>query len=225
MADTQVIGVIFDMDGVLVDSADAHFESWMLLAAERGVSVTREQFDATFGRQNRDIIPIVFGESRDREVAAMSDRKEELYRDLVRTRPPVVDGSVQLVRGLHDAGAMLAVGSSAPRANIDLILDCMGVSALISAVVSADDVTRGKPDPQVFAVCCERLGLPPARCVVVEDAPAGTQAGRAAGAKTVAVLIHHREAAFVGVDLAVPRLADLTVEDLVALADAPPKCR
>lgn len=218
LMDAGRVGVIFDMDGVLVDSADAHFESWRRMAQELGLKVTNAQFHATFGRQNRDIIPIVFGVTDEDSIQRMADRKEELYRELVRNQPPIVPGSVQLVHGLHRAGARLAVGSSAPRANIELILNAMGIAECISAVVSGDEATRGKPDPQVFSIACEALGIPPARCVVIEDAPAGVQAARAAGAKAVALLLHHPSEEFGLADRIVERLADLSVEQVLALA-------
>ncbi len=218
MDDPSRVGVIFDMDGVLIDSAEPHYQSWRLLGRECGCEVTRELFAATFGRQNRDIVPILFGEMPGERLSALSDRKEELYRELVRDDPPIVPGAIELVRGLSQAGAHLAVGSSGPPANIELVLNAMGVADLMSAVVTGDDVTRGKPDPQVFALACGRLGLLPARCVVIEDAPAGVQAARSAGTKTVAVMLHHPAEAFDGPDLVVGRLADLSVERLLSLA-------
>ena len=218
--DSPPFGVIFDMDGVLVDSADAHWESWRLLAQENRRTATREQFAATFGRQNRDIVPILLGEVSAAKMQALSDRKEALYRDLIRDHPPVVAGAVELIRSLFAAGATMAVGSSGPRANIDLVLAAMEVIDAISVVVSADDVTRGKPDPQVFQLAAERLGLPPGRCIVIEDAPAGVQAAKAAGARAVAVLIHHPRQAFPQADCLVDRLSDLSVQRLRAIASA-----
>jgi len=217
MAKASGIGVIFDMDGVLVDSARPHFTSWQQLAQEIGGRVTEQQFAATFGRQNQDIIPRLFGEVTPERLKSLGDRKEEIYRDLVRDDPPIVAGAVALVRALHDAGAALAVGSSGPLPNIELVLHAMAVRGLIEVIVSGDDVTRGKPDPQVFALVCERLGLAPDRCVVVEDAPVGVAAARAAGARSVAVLMHHRAEAFDGADRVVDRLADLTAAALLNL--------
>ena len=217
------IGVIFDMDGVLVDSAAPHFESWKLLAAECGGTVTRDQFAATFGRQNRDIVPILFGEVSEARMRELSDRKEELYRDLVRKNPPILPGAGELIRGLHQAGVRLAVGSSGPRENIDLVLEAMWLANRISVVVSGDDVTRGKPDPQVFLLCAERLGISAGRCIVVEDAPVGIEAARAAGARAVAVLTYHPLEAFDRLprdrrpDLVLERVADASVERLISL--------
>ncbi|MCH7839807.1 MAG: HAD family phosphatase [Planctomycetes bacterium] len=211
------IGVIFDMDGVLVDSAEAHFQSWQRLGRQQGVQLTQEQFSATFGRQNRDIIPLLFGEVSEPALREMADRKERIYRDLVRANPPIVDGAIDLVVSLHEAGAQLAVGSSGPRANIDLILEAMGVRDQVRVVVSSDDVSRGKPDPQVFSMACDRLGLPSRQCVVIEDAPSGVEAARAAGAHCVAVLMHHSRESLKRAHRVVEKLADLRVADLFSL--------
>lgn len=211
------IGVIFDMDGVLVDSAEAHFQSWQRLGRQQGVQLTQEQFSATFGRQNRDIIPLLFGEVSEPALREMADRKERIYRDLVRANPPIVEGAIDLVVSLHEAGAQLAVGSSGPRANIDLILEAMGVQDQVRVVVSSDDVSRGKPDPQVFSMACNRLGLPSRHCVVIEDAPSGVEAARAAGAHCVAVLMHHSRESLKRAHRIVEKIADLRVADLFSL--------
>ena len=211
------IGVIFDMDGVLVDSAEAHFQSWQRLGRQQGVQLTQEQFSATFGRQNRDIIPLLFGEVSEPALREMADRKERIYRDLVRANPPIVEGAIDLVVSLHEAGAQLAVGSSGPRANIDLILEAMGVRDQVRVVVSSDDVSRGKPDPQVFSMACDRLGLPSRQCVVIEDAPSGVEAARAAGAHCVAVLMHHSRESLKRAHRIVEKIADLRVADLFSL--------
>lgn len=212
------VGVIFDMDGVLIDSADAHFESWRRLGEELGTTVTRKQFEETFGRQNRDIIPIRFGVTDESRIAMLADRKEELYRDRVRSDPPIVDGAAKLVRGLDEGGAGLAVGSSGPRENIELILQLTGLAGYFDVIVSSDDVTRGKPDPQVFSMACDRLGLSPGECVVIEDAPAGVQAAKRAGCGCIGVMMHHDRRALRSADRVVERLADLQVEEVLAVA-------
>ena len=213
----EPIGVIFDMDGVLVDSAEPHLESWQLLAKENDRSVTREQFAATFGRQNNDIIPLLFGDVDAQRCAALADRKEEIYRDLVRRAPPIVKGAVDLIQALHERGVRLAVGSSGPSQNIELELDAMGVQELIPVVISGDDVQRGKPDPQVFSLACQGLGVEAVRCVVVEDAPAGIEAAMAAGTRTIAILMHHPAESFENADCIVDRLSDLTPDKIESL--------
>lgn len=212
------IGVIFDMDGVLVDSAQAHRESWKVLAEEIGIPFAKEDFDRTFGRQNRDIIPIALGIHEPDRVAELGDRKEAIYRDLVRAEPPIVAGAIQLVRELHGMGVKLAVGSSAPSENVKLIVDAMGLDHCFHALVTGDEVEKGKPDPEVFLRCARKLSCDPARCVVVEDAPAGVDAAVHAGAKVVAVLIHHTADAFADADRCVDRLSSLTAAELIELA-------
>src|ERR1043166_3998609 len=114
------LGVIFDMDGVLVDSYQPHLESWRRLASELGYSISDEQFDATFGRTSREIIRILFGpQHSDDEVRRLDARKEQLYRDAVRGRVPAMPGAIDLIRTLHDAGFKLAIGSSGPPENIN----------------------------------------------------------------------------------------------------------
>ena len=219
MNNSAPVGVIFDMDGVLVDSADAHYESWRLLGVENGREITRAQFDASFGRRNVEIIPLRFGEVAPDELRRLSERKEVLFQEIVERQVPAVPGAAELVRKLKEAGVRLAVGSSGPLLNIQIMLRGMGVLELFEQIVSAEDVTRGKPDPQVFALACARLGLPSERCVVIEDAPAGVEAARAAGTRVVAVQMHHSREAFAQADMIVERLADLQVADFIDLAN------
>ncbi len=212
-------GVIFDMDGVLVDSAPAHFESWQILAREERITIKREQFDGAIGRKSKDIIPLFFGPVSPDRLLDIDQRKEAIYRDLVRARVPAVEGAANLVAALAADGIPLAIGSAGPRPNIEMVLQAMGVARCFEAIVSGEDAARGKPDPQVFQLACGRLRLPPARCVVIEDATAGVAAARAAGTRVAAVMMHYDEPTLTeaGADLVVPRLRDLTVTRLKAL--------
>jgi len=215
------VGVIFDMDGVLVDSADAHLQSWKLLASEQGRAIDEKLFARTFGRTNADIVPLLFGGVSAAQIRTLADRKEELYRDLIRDDPPIVKGAIRLIGEMCEAGIRLGIGSSGPRANVELIRRALEAERRIPHIISGDDITRGKPDPEVFQKACAKLDLPSNRCVVIEDAPVGVQAAKSAGAYAVAVLMHHSAAAFPTADLLVRKLADLTVESVVALVDDP----
>ena len=177
------LAAIFDMDGVLVDSYRAHFESWRAVAVEEGLSVTEEEFATTFGRTSREIIAALWGEDRytPDEILALDDRKEAAFRDIVRDEFPAMSGAVELLEALAGARFALAVGSSGPPANIELVLDRLGCRHLFGATITGMDVTRGKPDPQVFLLAAEGLGIEPSRCAVVEDAPAGVAAANSAG--------------------------------------------
>jgi beta-phosphoglucomutase len=209
--------VIWDVDGTLVDTAELHFRAWVELCRDLGHDFTRAEFAATFGRRNPEIIRHLFGERFD--AAAIDElgyRKEELYKAAARQGVDLLPGVRSLLEGLQAAGFRQAIGSSAPRGNIDLIMEMTGTERFFEAISSAEDTQRGKPDPQVFLVAAEKLRVPPPRCVVMEDAVAGVQAARAGGMKCVGVTFvgHHPEEALrrAGADLVVKTLADLSVE-------------
>jgi len=181
------LGVIFDMDGVLVDTYGPHFESWRAVGLEEGLSVSEAEFAPTFGRTSREIIAALWPQRdySDDQIAALDDRKEAAFRRIVRARFPAMPGAIDLLHALADSGFALAVGSSGPPENIDLVLQRLGARRLFQAIVTGRDVTRGKPDPQVFLIASERLGIVPGRLAVVEDAPAGVAAANAAGMTSV----------------------------------------
>lgn len=179
--------VILDMDGVLVDTYHAHYRSWLAMAEPEGLSFTEAEFAPTFGRTSREIIAYFWGDGRysDKEIAALDDRKEAAFRRMIEADFPAMPGAGELLRELHHAGFALALGSSGPPENIDLVLKKLSAGGLFQAVVTGMDVTRGKPDPQVFLIAAERLEMPPVRCAVIEDAPAGVAAANAAGMASV----------------------------------------
>jgi HAD superfamily hydrolase (TIGR01509 family) len=210
-------GVIFDVDGVLVDSGPPHRESWYRLAREvhlpmsSDLRVRDEFFARTFGRTNKDTLEALFArELPEAEWRRLGDRKEELYREIVRGRVPAMPGAVELVEALAADGARLAVGSSGPRENIELCLDEMGIRERFDTVITGDCVTRGKPDPQVFLLAAEGLGLEPGRCVVIEDAVAGVEAAKRAGMRAVALTSSHPHESFPHADLVVDSLRELS---------------
>jgi beta-phosphoglucomutase len=204
------IGVIFDMDGVLVDSAAAHLQSWQTLARHRGIELTAQQFARTFGQRSSEIIAQHFGLTDPDEIRELDHEKEAIYRDLIRGRVPEMPGAVRLVRGLHAAGLRLAIGSSAPPENVALVLDELGIKPFIDVVVTGPDVERGKPDPQVFQIAAKRMSLAPSNCLVVEDAPAGIEAARRGGMHSIALTGSHNAAALNGADRVVESLSQIS---------------
>jgi beta-phosphoglucomutase len=182
--------VIFDMDGVLVDTYHAHYKSWLMMAEREGLHFTEAEFAVTFGRTSREIIAHFWGEGHynDAEIAALDAMKEAAFRELIADDFPAMPGAKELLAALHEYGFRLAVGSSGPPENVAMVLDRLDARHLFGAVVTGMDVTRGKPDPQVFLLAAERLGVPPSRCIVVEDARPGVQAAHAAGMKAVGLV-------------------------------------
>lgn len=181
--------VLWDMDGTLIDSEEFHWISWRDTLAKAGIAITRDQFLASFGRRNDSIIPQWLGASASPErIARIADAKEELYRDLVRKKGiPPLPGVAHWVHRLHEQGWLQAIASAAPRPNIDVVLDALGAAHCFQGIVSAEDVHRGKPDPEVYLAAASRVGASPARCIVVEDAAAGIEGARAAGMRSIGV--------------------------------------
>jgi beta-phosphoglucomutase len=210
---------IWDVDGTLVDTAELHFEAWQAVCREHSRDFTRADFAATFGQRNPEIIRKLFGKRfNDEEIAELGDRKEVLYRSAASKGVDLLPGVRSLVEDLHRDGFAQAIGSSAPHANLELILRLTGIARFFTAVIGSEDTQRGKPDPQVFLLSTQRLGVPPAQCVVFEDAVAGVQAARAGGMKCVAVRCvgHHPEAALrqAGADLVVETLEQVSARTI-----------
>ncbi len=213
--------VIFDVDGVLIDSSDAHFQSWTRLAAEHDVTLTRAQFKSTFGRQNRDIIPTLFDASPGNatvDVEALSETKERYYREIIGDHVNQLPGAAALVRECHAAGLRCAIGSSGHPKNIAIVLESLDIETCVSAVVTGQDVTVGKPDPQVFLIAAEKTGVQPDRCVVIEDAPAGIAAALAASMIAIGVTTEHAADRLAHAHLVVDRLDELSSDRIIALA-------
>jgi len=181
--------VLWDMDGTLIDSEEFHWISWRETLAREGISITREQFLSTFGQRNDSILPKWLGAEATRErIDRIGNAKEELYRDLIRRKGIArLPGVAEWVRRLHEQGWLQAVASAAPRANIDAIIEALSAKNNFQAIVSAEDVHRGKPDPEVYLLAASRLSAPPERCIVVEDAVAGVEGARRAGMRSIGV--------------------------------------
>ena len=181
--------VLWDMDGTLIDSAEFHWISWRNTLNDEGISITREQFLSSFGQRNDSILPQWLGTAATPErIEKIGNAKEELYRHLIR-RDGIspLPGVADWIRRLHKQGWLQAVASAAPRANIDAVLEALSAAHIFQAIVSAEDVQRGKPDPEVYLVAASRVGVPPERCIVVEDAVAGVEGARRAGMRSIGV--------------------------------------
>jgi beta-phosphoglucomutase len=215
--------IIWDVDGTLVDTAEQHFRAWARLAAEINLPFTRADFAATFGMRNPEIIRKLFDPNADAEKCrVLGERKEDLYRASVREEgTQLLPGVAALLAAFDGAGWPQAVGSSAPPGNLDLLLGLTDTRRYFAAVVTGDDVERGKPDPEVFLTAAEKLGVTPNRCVVFEDAVAGVEAAKAGNMKCVAVTFvgHHppEKLRAAGADLIVGSLAEVTVDQVSAL--------
>ena len=221
MAESELnnrMGVIFDLDGVLVDTGWAHKQSWYDLAEKEGFSMTDEFFYSTFGMQNYQIIPMLLGQNTPSEkVGRLSNWKERRYREIIAEKLAPAEGAKSLLIDLKKVSFLLAVGSSAPPANLELVLERTGLKDYFDAYVTGQDVTNGKPAPDTFLKAAEKLSLNPKRCVVVEDAVQGVEAGKAAGMLVVAVTTTRSRADLHRADIIVDSLAQLQARQFVDL--------
>ncbi len=187
------LGALFDWDGVVIDSSAQHEKSWELLAAETGKALPADHFKRGFGMKNEKIIPGILGWTDDAgEIHRLSLRKEALYREIIREEGITpLPGVSELLALLADHGVPCSVASSTHRENIEAVFDAIGLRERFSAVVTSEDVSHGKPDPEVFLESARRIDRDPAHCVVFEDAHVGIEAGLAAGARVIAVATTH----------------------------------
>lgn len=214
--------VVWDMDGVIVDSAEAHNASWAAMAVEFGFTYNAERdFQSIFGLHNTDIMGKLWNFTDPEQVSRMAERKEGHFRRSTRTLRPL-PGVLDLMVAMHEAGWRQAIGSSAPMENITLLVEATGIAPYIEAIASGDDVAHGKPNPEVFLLAFQRLGAEPRCGVVIEDAPAGIRAGVRAGAVTIGVTNTQTEETLLeaGADLVVSNLVGLTVDELERLIEA-----
>jgi beta-phosphoglucomutase len=203
-------GVIFDMDGVLIDSYRAHFLSWRKMLRNHGLDITEEQFAATFGQTNPDIFARFYPSVKKEQYPALAEEKEAAFREIISADFPEMDGASELIASLHEAGAALAIGSSGPPENLEAVLNALPGGMYFLATTNGSEIARGKPDPEVFLTTARKIGLPPERCVVVEDAPAGVTAGKAAGCAVIALTGTATRDRLPGADLVVDSLRELT---------------
>jgi beta-phosphoglucomutase len=219
--------VIFDMDGVLVDSEGAHLKSWVELARRDGLDATPEQFSALFGRRSQDIARAVWGAATsDERILELDAEKERIYREIVTGGIPLMPGCAAALQRLRDAGYTLAVGTSGPPENLQLVLDEGGIGPFFAAIVHGFDIKRGKPAPDCFLLAAERISTPPAQCVVIEDAPFGIQAGNAAGMPVIGFTGTHPIDALraAGAAVIIDHLDELTA-DLIASVSREPTAK
>jgi len=188
--------VLFDIDGVLVDSYEAHFVSWKKLAANYDRECTQEDFARGFGRTTREVLLDQWADMEldEARLTHLDDEKEDLYRQEIAENFPEMPGARALITHLAEHGWQMALGSSGPRENVDLAAEKLGVGDLLRATVSGNDVARGKPDPEVFLTAAARLETPPENCIVIEDAQPGIQAAQAGGMLAIGFVSRGRTA-------------------------------
>ena len=198
------------MDGVLVNNLECHVKAFQKVGEEQGVKLTAEQVRAVFGRSTVDMLSAMTGwRIGPEEGLKLDDRKEKIYRELARPvmREIMVPGLKKILDFYNKASLKIAVASSGPDENVNMVLEELEIRDYFSAVVTASHVRKGKPDPECFLLAARGMGIDPAECLVFEDSRSGIQAALAAGCRCVALATTHSRGEIKGLK------PDLIVED------------
>lgn len=206
----SVRAVLWDLDGTLVNSEEYHWQSWRDALAPEGLSITYDQFLASFGMKNDPIMRMWLADGYTPERSArLAEAKEADYRRLAQQNGlHPLPGAREWVSVLKAAGWRQAIATSAPRANAEVMLNALGMASLFDAIVVAEDVSHGKPDPEVFLTAAARVGAPASRAIVVEDAATGIEGARRAAMKSVGVNARRS----LGADVNVTSLVELPAD-------------
>jgi HAD superfamily hydrolase (TIGR01509 family) len=207
--------VLFDLDGVIVDSRAYHLAAWEAWAREHAPHRPEGYFHASFGLRNDAIIGGLIEGLGAHDLQRLAARKEELFRQAARGNLTALPGVVGLLDFLDDQAIPTAIVTSTPRMNLTLVLETLGVSGRFGALVAEEDASRGKPDPEGFLVAARRLNLAADRCVVIEDAPAGLHAAKAAGMRAIGVTTTRPAEDLTDADLIVDSVAEDSVRAFI----------
>ena len=208
--------VLWDMDGVLVDTTEAHYKAWIDTLSEYGIEYSREQFLDEFGMNNFSILSKLFNTSDLEVITPLSEQKEQSFRDYARGHLDLLPGTAHWLKQFREWDFPQAICSSAPQENINTIIETTDINAYFTIQLSAAHL-RGKPDPEVFLKAASLLGYSPECCLVVEDATVGVQAAKRAGMKCIAIETTHSAKELNQADLVIPDLSYLDNQRLKAI--------
>lgn len=212
------LAVIWDMDGVIANTAPFHFEAWRDAFGKRGISFTENDFRHNFGLRNDTIIRNILGKEISAvEIESISQEKETSFRSKLESNLKPLPGVISLMKELRKAKFRMALASSAPRENIDLLCHILRIREYFESIVSGKEVTEGKPSPQIFLLAAQRLSVLPQNCVVIEDAIGGIEAAKAAGMKCLAVTNTHPRKSLNQADLVVDSLEKIDINTIEKL--------
>ena len=215
MSKRKAKAVIWDMDGVMADTAPYHLIAWQEAFQRRGVNFTEDDFRHSFGQRNDTIIRNILGEETSAdEIKVIGSEKEANFRRRIRQNLKPLPGVIKLITSLKEHEFKMALASSAPMENIQLLTKGLGISKYFQAIISDEDVAEGKPSPQVFLLAAEKLGVEPKHCIVIEDAIAGVTAAKGAGMVCLAITNTHPRASLTAADLIVDTLEKVSADDL-----------
>lgn len=184
--------VIFDMDGVIIDSNPFHKISLRQFCEKYGYQLSdQELIDKIYGRTNKEWIPNLFGTLSHQELVRYEEEKEGMFRELYKNDIKALTGLPEFLINLKNKYIPVAIGTSAPRSNVDYVLSHTGLREYFTTILDESDVEHGKPNPEIYLKVAARLGYEPSRCIVFEDSLSGVESAQRAGAKVVGVATTH----------------------------------
>lgn len=209
------IGLLFDMDGVIVNNHTYHYQSWQVMCEKYGKPLSQDSYMQNMnGRTLNEVVQFIFDKEMSMErVREIGEEKETIYRDLYREHLAPTQGILTFLEACTHANIPMVVGTSAPTKNVDFTLNGLGIRSVFRDVLDERAVTKGKPNPEIYQKCAASINLPNAQCVVFEDALSGIEAGKAAGSKVIALATSHKREEL-DADLIIDDFTQLNLEQI-----------
>ncbi len=213
----MIKAIIFDMDGVIVDTKMLHFLAWEKFWGKKGIKHTFDDFMKNFGKDNKVIFSEMYNGISEEEIEVLSREKESYYKEFAKGKIKPSPGAVELIRNLRRNNYPIALATSSPRHAVEFVIGQIKLEKYFDAIVTSSEVKFGKPEPEIFLKAAEKLAVKPEECVVIEDSLHGIEAARRAGMKCIAVATTHKEEELKHADLIRKDLSKVTVEDIKGL--------
>lgn len=191
-------GFLFDLNGTMIDDMQYHTQAWHSILNNLGANISYEQVEREMYGKNEELLIRIFGENHftPDQRKEMSLRKEEKYQEEFRQQLKLIDGLKGFLQKAKEHHVKMAIGTAAIMFNVDFVLDGLNIRHYFDALISADDVSNSKPNPETYLLCADKLGVNPKSCVVFEDSPKGVEAAQNGGMDAVVILTMHKKEEF-----------------------------
>ncbi|MBX2945959.1 MAG: HAD family phosphatase [Cyclobacteriaceae bacterium] len=215
---SKPFAVIFDMDGVIVDTNPFHKETINQFCKKYGFQLTDEELRTRiYGRTNREWITALFGKLTEQQLEAYAFEKEQMFREAYAAHIKPVEGLISFLEMLEQNHIVRSIATSAPRANVDFVLKGTGIGKYFNIILDESMVSHGKPHPEIYLKSAKALNLPNQQCIVIEDSLSGIQAGKASGSKVIGITTTHAPDEMMDTDLVIDNFNALTLAKLITL--------
>lgn len=216
---SELKAVLFDLDGTLIDNNDVHFKAWKKYLKDNEIQISDEDFkDNISGRTNQDVIEHIYDKKMSKEEAEKYYlKKEEIYREMYKNDIAPIKGLIEFLKDLKENNVIMAIATSGIQVNIDFMFDNVPIKEYFQVVIDSSDISKGKPDPEIFLVTAEAVKIAPGNCIVFEDSTSGVQSGKAAGMKVVALTTTHTKEELSEADLVINDYTEITYDRLISI--------